>query len=61
MQGLIGRRLVRIGVDARGRPVGLYPQAGIADLRQLAQDRRTLGPVRYARGLMSLPGGFPRD
>ena len=49
MQGLIERGLVGIGADVRGRPAGLFTQAGIAALRQLAQDRRWLNPVRYAR------------
>ncbi len=48
MQGLIERELVRIGADVHGRPVGLFTKAGIAALRQLAQHRRQLDPMRYA-------------
>jgi len=44
---LLERGLVEVRTDGRG-PTAHFTEAGLAALRQLAQDRRAMDPVRYA-------------
>ena len=47
VRSMLERGLVEVRPDRRG-PRALFTAAGLAALRQLAQDRRGLDPVRFA-------------
>ena len=49
IRSMLERGLVEIRWDARHRlPCAVFTEAGLAQLRELAEDRRALDPVRFA-------------